>query len=222
MRIKVRSAKGMRGSAVIELSLAMAYLLPLMIGVFVYGFKLIRSLEMYQVTRDVGVMYLRGVDFRNNADGTVSGAQQTVRNLATTFTLTSTGTSDITVSKVKLVTQADCDAANLLPTVVAPGTACTNLGKTTFMEQYTIGNTAAGGSAFGAPPVQPTTCTPISAGVPCSYTVTVYNLGRNAAAQATNFAMVLKAGETAYVAEMRNLATAGTLLGPQVYARAIY
>ncbi|MCX6632808.1 MAG: hypothetical protein NTW28_34850, partial [Candidatus Solibacter sp.] len=187
--------------------------------ILVFGFKLVRSLEMAQVTRDLGAMYLRGVDFRT------VGSQQTARTLAESFNMTATGTSVAILSKVKLVTTADCIAANAVAPIVA-GSACANQGRLVFTEQLKVGNPASGASGFGAPPVQAAGCTPIAAGVPCVYTVTIKDQGRNTLAQASNFVMVLNAGEFAYVAEMVNQTPAldipGLSGGPQVYARAIF
>jgi Flp pilus assembly protein TadG len=218
MSIQTRSTKGRRGVAIMEFTFSLLFLIPLLIGVFVFGFKLIRSLEMTQIARDAGAMYLRGVDFRG------AGAQQTAQTLAASFNMTATGTSVVILSKVKLITAADCTAANAVSPVVA-GSACANLGKVVFVEQLTVGNPSKGSSAFGTPPVQPVTCTPLGPGTPCVYTVTVKDQGRTTSAQANAFAMVMKAGELAYVAEMVNLTpdfNVAGLSGPQIYARAIF
>ena len=219
MSMQARSTKVRRGVAVMEFTLSLLFLIPLLLGVLIFGFKLIRSLEMTQVTRDLGAMYLRGVDFRN------AGAQQTAQNLAQDYNLTATGTSVVILSRVKLITAADCTAANAVPPLVA-GSACVNQGKFVFTEQLIVGNPTAGSSGFGTPPVQPATCTPLGPGTPCVKTVTVKDQGRTTGAQTTSFVMVLKAGEFAYVAEMVNLTPElnipGLSGGPQVYARAIF
>ena len=219
MSIQNRSNKSRRGVAVMEFTFSLMFLIPLLTGILVFGFKLIRSLEMTQVTRDLGAMYLRGVDFRSTA------AQQTAATLAASFDMTATGTSVVVLSKVKLVTTADCIAANAATPVVT-GNNCVNLNKLIFTEQLKVGNSTAGSSAFGTPPVQASGCTPLGPGTPCIYTVTIKDQGRNTQAQANNFAMTLLAGEYAYVAEMVNLTSEFTIPGvgggPQVYARAIF
>ena len=139
MRIQTRSNKARRGVAVMEFTFSLLFLIPLLLGIFIFGFKLIRSLEMTQVARDLGAMYLRGVDFRG------SGAQQTAQTLAQGYNLTSTGSSVVILSKVKLITATDCAAANAAAPVVI-GSACLNLGKTVFMEQLKVGNPANGSS----------------------------------------------------------------------------
>src|ERR1035438_4555691 len=132
------------GIAVMEFAMCAVFVVPLLLGVFVFGFKFIRSLQMIQITRDLGHMYVRGVSFRN--PGPISNAQ----TLATGYNLTSTGTSVVYLSQIKVVQQSDCDAA---PGAVA-GRPCANLGLTVFTEQLTIGNPSMGASPFGTPPLQ--------------------------------------------------------------------
>ena len=142
----------------------------------------------------------------------VSNAQ----TLASGFNLTSTGTSVIILSEVKVEQQADCDAADIAPA----GTPCANLGKTVFIEQLTIGNTSDGVSAFGTPPT--TTVNGVT------NEVTAVDQARNASAVANGFTSVLSlnAGETAYVAEMVNQTPTLNIPGfygePLVYARTIF
>ena len=99
-------------------------------------------------------------------------------------------------------------------------------GKTVFVEQFKVGNHRewierlryTSGAGFRL--------TPLGPGTPCIYTVTIKDQGRTASAQTNSFAMVLKAGELAYVAEMVNLTPdfniPGLSGGPQVYTRAIF
>src|SRR4051794_39877184 len=93
-----------RGVGLVEFSLFMVLLCPVVLGTLVFGFKLVRSIEMIQITRDVGHMYDRGIDFRN------SGPQQNAQTLAAGYALTSNGTSLLVISGIRLGTQADCDA----------------------------------------------------------------------------------------------------------------
>jgi len=195
---------------VIEFSFAVLFLVPLLLGVFVFGFRLIRSLEMTQITRDLGHMYIEGVNFRN------SGPIQNAQTLATGFNLTATGTSIVILSEIKVEQQADCDAALIAPA----GTPCANLNKPVFIEQLTIGNTGSGQSPFGTPPV--TTVNGVT------NRVTTVNQARNPAAVANGFnaVLALNAGEIAYLAEMVNLTPDLNIPGlsgtPLVYARTIF
>lgn len=224
--MQLRSQRRRSGIAIIEFTLALTFLIPLLLGTFVFGFRLIRSLEMEQVVRDLGHMYVRDVNFRN------SGPQQNAQTLAQGFDLTSTGTSLIVFSQIRLCTQADCDAAN--PTKI--GQPCTNLGNPVFIEQLTVGNSSlvingkTAKSVFGAPPVQALSTPPAST----DYTVTAVNLANNSNAAAGNTASVsgfatlltLQAGEIAYLVEMFNatpeLNIPGLSGSPQVYARSVF
>lgn len=202
----MQKRKSERGAAAIEFTLSTMFLVPLLLGTLVFGFRLIRAIEMDQITRDLGHMYVRGVDFRN------PGPQQNAQTLASGFDLSATGTSVAILSQIKLIQQSDCDAANPgLP----PGTPCRNLNKPVFTEQLTIGNTSDGSSRFGTPPT--------SVG-----TVSATDQANNASAVATGFSSVmsLSAGVVAYMAEMINqtpdLNIPGFSGAPLVYARAIF
>jgi hypothetical protein len=211
-----------RGQAVIEFTLSCMVLIPLLLGAFVYGFRLIHSLEMEQVVRDLGRLYLNNVDFKTPLPG--GAGQKIAAQLAASFDLTASGTSAVVFSRIRVVTQADCDANN-----VTPGIHCTNLGNPVFVEQIVIGNTSltAGGvniakSVFGTPPLL------------SDKTVSPANQANNSAAAAgstsgaTGFAavMLLNPGEYAYMVEMRNatpdLNIPGFSGSPQVYARSIF
>jgi hypothetical protein len=199
----MRKRRSENGMAVVEFTLSTAFLIPLLLGTFVFGFRLIRSIEMSQITRDLGHMYVRGVNFRN------SGPQQNAATLASGFNLTTTGTSVVVLSQIKVVQQSDCDAVDPV------GTHCTNLNLPVFTEQLTIGNTSSGSSRFGTPPTTNGTVTPT-------------DIANNSAAQATNFSsvMTLSAGVIAYMAEMNNqtpdLNVPGFSGEPLVYSRAIF
>lgn len=96
--------QGRRRAAMVEFALGLVFLTPLLLGTLVYGFRLVRHIEM-QITRDLGHMYLRGVNFR------YPGPQQNAQTLAGEFALTSSGRSVVLLSRIRLCTQADCDAA---------------------------------------------------------------------------------------------------------------
>lgn len=201
-----------RGVAIVEFTFSMVILVPLLLGVFVFGFRLIRSLQMQQIVRDLGHMYIRGVDFRN------TGPQQNAQTLAQSFDLSASGKSLVILSRMRILTQADCDAANPL---AAPGTPCPNLNQAVFTEQLMLGNSSlaisgvTAKSAFGTPPLK------------ADKTVSSTNMANAASATATlSSVMALKAGEFAYVAEMitatPDLNVPGFSGSPQVYSRAIF
>src|SRR5690606_34362638 len=59
-----RSAAKQRGGAYVELALAtMLLFVPLLVGLIVIGLATINRVQLEQITRDVGIMHARGVDF---------------------------------------------------------------------------------------------------------------------------------------------------------------
>ena len=202
------------GVAIIEFTLSLFVLVPLMLGIFVYGFRLVDAVEMDQITRDVGRMYCRGINFRN--PGPISNAQ----TMASGFNLTATGTSVLIFSTIKICQQSDCDAA----TSRSLEATCANLGKLVFTEQVTVGNSSVGVSGFGTPPLNGTTPTS---------SVSASDLGKNTTAQADaafnalfTGVTALNPGEYAYVAEMWNNTPQIQIVNmtgqPFVYSRAIF
>jgi len=174
---------------------------------------------MDQIVRDLGHMYIRGIDFRN------AGPQQNAQTLSQGFNLSSTGSSLLIFSQIRVEQLADCDAAN--PSQPA-GTHCTNLNNPVFTEQVMVGNTgllingSAARSVYGTPPLQ------------TDKTVSASDQANTATAAAgvtsgpSGFAGViaLQPGEIAYLVEMFNatpeLNIPGLSGSPQVYAKAIF
>ena len=122
----------------VEMALIVAVSIPVLLGVAGLGIRLGRTLDATQVTRDVAHMYALGTDF------SLPGTQAIARTLSREFSLTSTGTGVLILSRVVKVYQGDCDAAGV-PT-------CPNLGQTVFAQRLVIGNTTLRASNFGTPP----------------------------------------------------------------------
>ena len=200
----MRNRRSERGVAAIEFTLSTVFLVPLLLGTLVFGFRLIRAIEMDQITRDLGHMYVRGVDFRN------AGPQQNAETLASGFDLSATGTSVVILSQIKKIQQSDCDAVNGFS-----NSPCPNLNQPVFTEQLTIGNTSAGSSRFGTPPTTNGSVTPAD-----------QIRSANAVANGFSSVMSLPVGVIAYMAEMDNqtpdLNIPGFSGSPVVYARAIF
>jgi hypothetical protein len=214
-----RSSVDRRGVAIVEFTLSLVFLIPLLLGTFVFGFRLIRNTEMEQIVRDVGHMYVRNIDF------TQPGPQANAQTMAQGFDLTSSGSSLLILSTIRVIQQADCDSANPSKPV---GTACTNLNNPVFTEQIKIGNTsltangtAIHSSAFGTPPVT-------NSEVSATDQANTATAAAGITSSQTGFASVLllNAGEYAYVVEMFNATSELNIPGlsgsPQVYARSIF
>ena len=135
--LPVRTARR-RGSAMIELALALSFAIPLLLGVAAIGVRLGRTLQATQLTRDVAHLYALGADF------SLAGTQAIARTLSRDFDLSATGRAVLLFSRIAKVQQTDCDAAGV-PT-------CPNLGKPVFTQRIVMGNPAQQASAFGTPP----------------------------------------------------------------------
>lgn len=203
------------GATIIEFTLSLSFLVPLLLGVFVFGFRLVWAQQVGQITRDLAHMYSRGVDF------TTAGGVSEASSLAGQFGLTSTGQSVVIFSTITLETAGACSSAT--------GNAnCTNLNKPVFTQQVAIGNTSADGSAFGTP--TSTGSLPATSGVSNDYSTSPSATARanNTWAVANNFSSVLSltSSQVVYVVEMYNntpqLSITGVTGLPQVYSRAIF
>ena len=203
------------GATIIEFTLSLTFLIPLLIGTFVFGFRLVQAQQIDQITRDLAHMYSRGIDF------TTAGGASEAESLADQFGLTSTGQAALFFSTVTLETSASCQAAT-------GSTTCTNINQPVFTQQVGIGNVTSNASSFG---------TPTSGGsLPATSGVSNdYSTNPTATAQATNTwavakgfgsVLTLTSGQVVYVVEMYDntpaLSVAGITGKALVYSRAVF
>src|SRR5467141_2852132 len=88
--IKMMNNRGSRqtekGTEILEFALVVSFILvPLLLGVVVIGINLGRAVQVAQVARDGGSMYVRGVDFSQ------AGNQAVLARLGQGLGLTTTG-----------------------------------------------------------------------------------------------------------------------------------
>jgi hypothetical protein len=196
-----------RGSAMIEFILvASMFLVPLLVGIFTYGFAVLRSVQVVQINRDVGHMYSRGVDFSTQANqNLLSGQLANGLNIAANsgnVTGGSTGYGEIVLSTL---------------TAVASTCSCTNSGHVVVMKRIVIGNNTNYTTPYGSP--SPSLITS---------TGDVQNYSSDTSARADNFGnlMTLNSGEIAYLAESYfrapDLAVPGLYSGLASYQYAIF
>jgi hypothetical protein len=125
------------GNAVVEFALVCWPLLLLLMGTVSIGLSLGRSVQVAQVCRDSGTMYVRGVDFSKD------GNKDIIVRLGQTLGLARTGgTGVVILTKITWIPQSTCTALSLSP--------C-NGDKHVMVQRLTIGNTAARTSALGTP-----------------------------------------------------------------------
>ncbi len=114
--------------------------LPLFLGTCVFGFDLIRAIQVTQLCRDAGHMYASGTDFSQPP------AQAILNSISGDISLDSSGNGVIVLSTITFVTDSDCQAANVQNN-------CLNRNKYVFTRQLTIGSVSGITfvSAFGTP-----------------------------------------------------------------------
>ena len=125
-----------RGGMLVESALVIAFLLvPLILGLIVVGFNLIRAVQVNQINRDAGHMFARNVDFSSNASG--QGNRAVIYQMAPRLkTTTSAGTAVLILSAIQYIGSNTCSS-------------CGNLNHAVFKQQLVLGNPSLHASKFG-------------------------------------------------------------------------
>lgn len=125
----------------VEFLLSSLIWVPLLLGTIVFGINEIRAIQVSQLSRDTGHMYAYGIDFTQPQNVAL------LTKLASSLNIQQTsGNGAILLSKITLVTQSDCDAANMK--------VCPNNGQYVFTSLYVFGNTQYASSKLGNPNLQ--------------------------------------------------------------------
>jgi len=202
-----------RGSVMIEFVLVSSFfLVPLIIGTFTYGFAIIRSVEAVQLTRDIGHMYSRGVDFSvpaNQALFAQSSNSTSIANLGQGMNIIANngnvtgGTTGYGVVVLTTLTYLNSGSCN----------NCT--GHVVVMNRIVIGNTSLFTTQYGSP-----------ATINSNGDVPNYQSDTTARADSFTNLMTLNNGEIAYLAESYitapDLAVPGVFGGLATYQNAIF
>jgi hypothetical protein len=141
------SRSGRRGSSGVEFALSTIFWVPLLVGTFGIGFKLVNANRAQQVCRDVGHMYAYGVDFSQSAN------QDIAVNLGEGLGFSKTGGPGVLIlSVMKMIGSSDCTASGYVPNGTTPNTTnCPNLNRIVVSQRLYIGNTTLRSSAFVTP-----------------------------------------------------------------------
>jgi hypothetical protein len=205
-----------QGSVIVEFVLVATFLLvPLILGLLSVGFALSRSIQVAQVTRDVGRMFVRGVDFSEQANQdmiTGSAARPNQPGLAQGLGMAGNGGN--------ATGGTSGNGEMILSTLTRMSTTCncTNSGRIVLARRVVVGNKNLHTSAYGNP----------ASGVINSQTGIVPNYANEVTARADGFSIVvnLSSGELAYFVETKfnfpDLAMPGILTNPGVYWNAVF
>jgi hypothetical protein len=140
-----RRRKRQGGNELIEFGLISLFLLPLLLMNFVTGLNLVRANQVAHVSRDIGSLYIHGIDFSLDANKALAVRLARGLNLQNN---SSAGDGVVILSQVTFIGDATCAANDLT------GTECTNRNFYVFTQRLTIGNTGLTTSRIGTPTTQ--------------------------------------------------------------------
>ena len=221
----VRTGTGLRGrsrrgNTIIEFGLVAIFLVPLFLGTINLGLSLGYNLQVSQISRDAGHMYVRQLDFSLDA------SKEIVVRMASGMGMTKTGGKGVVLlTKVLYIGDDQCAAGGL-----AQG-SCPNWGRAVIVQRHTIGDTSLRTSSIGSPPAGliltgPDANSGLKAGdiLPSDY----LTQGSVVTTAAEALLPGMLAGETAYIVESYfktpdwSLKQSYTQTAEGVYARAVF
>lgn len=186
-----RVVRGRReaGSWIMEFAIVMVFLVPMLVGSFSIGMSLQKSVQASILSRDVGSMFMRGVQFRD-----ASSRKMITDRLGRGMHITDVGGNGVVVlSEILGIGDAQCSAANLAPG--GSGGPCPNNGFPVVIRRTTVGNESLLNTNFGNPPLSQIQ---IDGTVPSG----IYLTDVNCRATIMQSLMDMGDGERAYVAEV--------------------
>jgi len=208
--------KERRGGVYVEFVLVTAFfLVPLILGLLSVGFALSRSLQAAQLTRDIGRMFVRGVDFSEPANQeliTGSASRPNLPALARGLGMVGNGGG--------VIGGTEGNGVVVLSTFTRMSNTCNcnNAGRIVLTRRIVIGNRNLFSSPFGNP--DPSLLN--------STTGVITDYPNQISARADGLASVvnLSSGELAYLVESRftfpDLAIPGVMPDPSVFWRAVF
>ena len=135
----VRNAK-QAGNSILEFALFSIFLVPLFMGTVTTGVGLGKSIQVSQVSRDAGHMFVRQVDFSQ-----ASNKEMIVRlSRGLNMTLTG-GNGTVVMTQVLMIGPTECAAAGL------NASSCSNMNFPVVTQRIVIGNSGLYTSAIGNP-----------------------------------------------------------------------
>ena len=213
--IDQKRKRGQSGNTLVEFALCMTLLTPLTLGLFSVGMSLTRNMQVTQVSRSTGLMYVRQIDFSilQNQRLIVRLTNGLGMQLNANYDPDPNGKGVVIVSQVTVPSDSDCTGAGLTLG------ACTNRGIPVITNRIRFGNTTLRTSEMGQPPANL---------IAADGSVAVNDYLTNTALRAANFGniMTLNATEIAYITEVYftspDYDLPGFMTNTGVYSRTIY
>lgn len=138
--VTLRRKRSERGNSLIEFSLVIVFLLPIMFGVFSVGMSLTKSVQASVVARDAGSMFMRYVDFSTSPN------KQLIVRIARGLGMTETGGNGTVI-----LTQIMKAGAGQCVPPYANTASCPNFNRHVIIKRIVIGNPTLVTSSFGTP-----------------------------------------------------------------------
>ncbi len=209
-----------RGNTIIEFGLVAIFLVPLFLGTLNLGLSLGYNLQVAQVARDAGHMFVRQLNF------SLIASQEVVVRMASGMGMTRTGGNGVVIlTRVLYIGDDQCAIGGL-----APG-SCPNHGRAVIVQRYVIGDPSLRQSSIGSPPAgmiptAPDVVTGLKPGdvLPSNY----LTQGSLVTGETETMLPGMLAGETAYIVESYfttpdwSLKQDYTKTAEGVYARAVF
>lgn len=202
-----------KGNAVTEFALVSVFLVPLLMGTVNVGMSLGRAVQVNQVTRDAGHMYVRQIDFSKLPN------QRVIERLGESIGLRITSSPNtskgvVILTKILFVGATECAAGGFSTT------NCPNFNQPVITQRLVMGKSSLLTSKFGTPS---SSIVSVSDG---SISTTNYLVHFTARATTINDLIALQPGDQAYIAETFFEAPEWSFPGfypsTGVYSRAIY
>ncbi len=129
MRVRRKLRGGQRGNTIIEFAMVSTILIPLLMGTVNIGMNMSRSVQVTQLSRDAGHMFVRSVDFTNETNKNL--LVRIGQGLGIT---TDGGNARVTLSRVMRIGANECQAGG------REIYQCPNYQQTVITQQIIIGD----------------------------------------------------------------------------------
>lgn len=176
-----------RGNSVMEFALVAPFLILLMVGSFVIGMSMVKSVEAQQVNRNAGILFMKFVDMSQ-----ISNQDIIIRTAAGLNMRRGSGNGLVILSQVLFVGDNECRAGGL-----EPG-ACPNHNQYVFTKRIEFGNL---GLSNAGSPVGSRLGNPSSSILQPDGSIRTTDYLTNGSAIVTGFPMNLSWGEFTFVSE---------------------
>ncbi|MEP7363565.1 MAG: TadE/TadG family type IV pilus assembly protein [Acidobacteriota bacterium] len=200
-----------KGNAVIEFALVSVFLVPLLLGTVNLGLTLGRSIQVNQVCRDAGHMFVRQVDFSKPANQNV--IQRLADNIGLDIATPANSKGVVTLTKLLYMGATECAGAGLTTA------NCPNYHTTVITHRIVMGKSSLRASDFGTP-------TTSLIGTDGNITPANYAVQSSCRATLIGTLLTMTDGDQAYVSETYFEAPEWKFPGSYeltgTYARAIY